>query len=87
MTRAKSITIESMLSTFDTWCLCDKPECAKSQSYKLALKEIETLIKECLPEEQKGFNGNTLSTSFDNYEAGFNECLLRTRANLLKILQ
>ena len=38
-------TIE-LMSEFDTWCLCGKPECQKSENFKEATKAIEALITE-----------------------------------------
>lgn len=48
-----------------------------------ALKEIETLLVESLPnEEEYGHK----SDDFNDYAIGWNECISKTKANLLKIL-
>lgn len=48
------MTIKKILSNFNTWCLCGNTECAKSQSFKYHLKQIENLIqKEIIGEDEE----------------------------------
>ena len=41
-----------ILKDFDTWCLCGKKECAKSENFIQALDSIEEVVKEVLGEQQ-----------------------------------
>ena len=47
-----------------------------------ATEAILQAVRDVVPEAQKDYNGKELSTDFDNYEAGYNQC----RADILKEL-
>lgn len=41
-----------------------------------ATEAILQAFRDVVPEAQKDYNGKELSTDFDNYEAGYNQCRL-----------
>ncbi len=78
MTRAKSRTIEEALKLLQQWdYYADNSEPALTNQRKLALKDIETMLLDCLPEYIEWDWADT-----PNYET----CRQQTKANLLKIL-
>lgn len=40
------------------------------------VEAILQAVRDVVPEAQKDYNGKELSTDFDNYEAGYNQCRL-----------
>lgn len=84
MTRAKSRTIREIIEDYDSFMSSGADVGVKNRQIYVALKEIETIILESLPEESKvnGYNESALS----KYSVGYNLALSDTKANLLKIL-